>query len=451
MGAHHRTYARALDPANRGALVLDPVDPSVDLAAPSAMPALLLDPEQRFTCRQCARCCRGWDVALTPGELDAYRKAGVGRFFRASPEQPEGTEAEPWEPVPGYPHQRLRKRSDGTCGFLSDDNRCRLHQELGADRKPLTCRLFPFQFHPTGGPPVVTASFCCPTVVANLGAPVASQTPELRSLAQDWFRAYPEPANDVVLVGKRLLSAVQIKAVRGVLRGLLERRTSRGEIELRDNLARIARWLEDLTRYRVTRLDDGAFEEYLGVMGRYAVSDTKALLPRPPSRLGRLVFRGFLFTVLAAAERLRDRSSGFRLGLRLRVLRLLLHTHGLGPPVGQVSLRSTGKSHLDLADPALGGLVHHYLRASIETLGTGRRSVVDELALAVAFLNVALVLARMKAGAEGRIEVDLATLSQGLMEAVDLTHADPGAALGRRLSTLAGGVESLYLFAGARP
>jgi lysine-N-methylase len=416
------------------------------------MPALLLDPEQRFTCRQCGRCCRrGWDIALTPGEVDAYRKAGVARFFRASLEQAEGSEPEPWEPIPGYaPHLRLRKRADGACGFLSPENRCRLHEELGADRKPLTCRLFPFRFHPTGAPPVATASFCCPTVIANDGAPLATQAQELRSLAQDWFRAYPEPANDVLLVGRRLLAAAQLKTVRGVLRELLERKNAEGPLDLRANVARMARWLEDLTRYRVTRLDEAAFEEYLAVMGRYAVSDPKPPPPRPPSRLGRLDFRGFLFTVLAASERLGNRSAGLRLGLRLKVFRLLLHAHGLGPAVGPVRLGAARKSPVDLADPALWGLVHHYLRAAIETLGTGRRPVLDELAVAVAFLNAAFVLARMRAAAEGRAEVDLATLSQGLMEAADLTHADPGTALGRRLTSFAGGVESLYLFASDR-
>lgn len=416
------------------------------------MPALLLDPEQRFTCRQCGRCCRrGWDIALTSGEVDAYRKAGVARFFRASLEQAEGTEPEPWEPIPGYAsHLRLRKRSDGTCGFLSPDSRCRIHQELGADRKPLTCRLFPFRFHPTGAPPVLTASFCCPTVIANDGALLATQAQELRSLAQDWFRAYPEPANDVVLVGRRRLTVAQLKTVRGVLRELLERKDALGHLDLRDNVARMAHWLEDLTRYRVTRLDETAFEEYLAVMGRYAVSNAQPRPPRHPSRLGRLDFRGFLFTVLAASARLRDRSTGIRLGLRLKVFRLLLHAHGLGPAVGSVRLGAARHSHLDLAEPALSGLVHHYLRAAIETLGTGRRPILDELAVAVGFLNAAFVLARMRAAAEGQAAVDLATLSQGLMEAVDLTHADPGTALGRRLTSFAGGVESLYLFASDR-
>src|SRR5713101_2992093 len=100
------------------------------------MPPLLLDPEQRFTCQQCGRCCRrGWDIALTPGEVKTYRRAKAERYYRERD--------------------------------LSPENRCRIHEELGAERKPLTCRLFPFRFHPAEGAAVLTASFCCPTVVRN--------------------------------------------------------------------------------------------------------------------------------------------------------------------------------------------------------------------------------------------------------------------------------------------
>ena len=59
--------------------------------------------------------------------------------------------------------QRIRKRADGACGFLSADNRCRIHEELGAAKKPLTCRLFPYAFHTAADGVVVTASFGCPT------------------------------------------------------------------------------------------------------------------------------------------------------------------------------------------------------------------------------------------------------------------------------------------------
>ncbi len=62
---------------------------------------------------------------------------------------PEGTDTDPFEAVPGWRgFHRIRSRADGACGFLSPTNRCRLHEELGGAHKPLTCRMFPFTFHP---------------------------------------------------------------------------------------------------------------------------------------------------------------------------------------------------------------------------------------------------------------------------------------------------------------
>ena len=54
-------------------------------------------------------------------------------------EDPGGPgQVDPFEGIPGVPGlQRIRKRADGACGFLSPDNRCRIHEELGAAKKPL--------------------------------------------------------------------------------------------------------------------------------------------------------------------------------------------------------------------------------------------------------------------------------------------------------------------------
>src|SRR4051812_26797456 len=116
------------------------------------MVALRHHAEQRFTCQQCGRCCRrGWDIAVTAAEVDAYRKSGASEWFTET-ERTTETTSDPFEPIAGHAgHFRIRKRADGACGFLSDDNRCRIHERLGGQRKPLTCRLFPFRFHPVEG------------------------------------------------------------------------------------------------------------------------------------------------------------------------------------------------------------------------------------------------------------------------------------------------------------
>ena len=42
----------------------------------------------------------------------------------------------------------LSHRPDGSCVFLSDQGRCRIHERHGYEAKPLPCRLFPFVLVP---------------------------------------------------------------------------------------------------------------------------------------------------------------------------------------------------------------------------------------------------------------------------------------------------------------
>src|SRR5262249_14731305 len=154
----------------------------------------------------------------------------------------EGTTSDPFEPIPGAASLvRIRKRTDGACGFLSAENRCRLHEELGAERKPLTCRLFPFRFHPADGPAVLTASFCCPTVVATEGTPIGEQLGELGPLQKQWFRHYPEAEATLHFVKDRPLPAGTLGTLRRVLRAMLDRPQAAGAPpDLRANVGRMA-------------------------------------------------------------------------------------------------------------------------------------------------------------------------------------------------------------------
>jgi len=414
--------------------------------------------EQRFTCAQCGRCCRrGWDIAVTAAEVEGYRKAGAAEWYTTTEEVAKrtGTDTEtetgtgtvdPFEPIGGHAgHFRIRKRADGACGFLSAENRCRIHEQLGGARKPLTCRLFPFRFHPVEGKAVVSASFCCPTVVANEGEPVTAQVRALSGLYNDWARAYPEPKRTFELVAGRPLSGATMATLRDVLRTMLDHADAEGRVDVRANVRRIAGFLDDITRHRVVKLAPDRFAEYVELTGRYAAASDRPSPDRRASAVGRVLSRGFLFAVLAAREQLRSPASGMRLGLRARLARLLAHTHGLGPGVGDVDLRGGRLVARGLEDPAVRDLVLHYLRAAVEDLGTGRRPVVDELVMAVALLNAALAFAAMRAGQAGRTAIDGASLGEGLLETMDLAHAEPEGAYAKVLVSLAGGLDALWI------
>jgi Fe-S-cluster containining protein len=413
------------------------------------------DAEQRFSCRQCGRCCRrGWDIAVTTGEADAYRRAGAERWFREAESAAEGAGADAFEPIPGHAGVlRIRKRRDGTCGFLSPEGRCRIHEELGGPRKPLTCRLFPFRFHPAEGrPPLLTASFSCPTVTENLGAPFAEQAKDLSALQRDWARLFPEPAAPALLALERRIDAGTLGIVRRTLRGLLDRPGKDGRPDLRENVARIGVLLDDWSRLRVLSLGDEALAEYLELTGSFALRDEKPPRRRRASGLARLLFRGFVFAIVAARVQLEDgRRGGLRLGLRVRLARLLFQAHGLWPGGEDLDLGAARRGTLDLARPELFAVAHNYLRSTVETLGTGRRSVVDEAAVAVAFLQAGCVLAAFRAARSGRGTVEREELVEGLMDASDLTHADPKTAYGGLLASLSGGLESCFLFGESWP
>jgi hypothetical protein len=306
-------------------------------------------------------------------------------------------------------------------------------------------RLFPFRFHPVEGKAVLSASFCCPTVVANEGELVTAQVRALSGLYNEWARTYPEPKRSFELVAGRPISGATVGTLRDVLRTMLDHADAEGRVDVQANVRRIAGFLDDITRHRVVKLAPDRFDEYVELTGRYAAASDRPSPDRRASAVGRVLSRGFLFAVLAAREQLRSPASGMRLGLRARLARLLAHTHGLGPGVGDVDLRAGRLVARGLDDPAVRDLVLHYLRAAVEDLGTGRRPVVDELVMAVALLNAALAFAAMRAGQAGRTAIDGASLGEGLLETMDLAHAEPEGAYARVVVSLAGGLDALWI------
>ena len=408
---------------------------------------LLFSQDQRFTCAQCGRCCRRTTVPITAADAEAYRKAGAARWFRESADDVSAALRDPFEPIPGHaPLLRIRKRADGACGFLSPEGLCRIHETMGADRKPLACRLFPVRFHSTDEGDVATVSFACPTVISNKGATLPSQARELHVLHAAWTRAMPEPAAAIELVRGHRLSGAMVAGLRGVLGDLIDRAGPNGRPDLCANLRRIAAFLEDLSRRRVLRLAPDDFAAYFELMSRHALTNEKPPSTRHASGLTRLLFRGFLLAAVSVQLHLDPVLSRRRLSLRVALVRLLAHLHGLGSGAAGYDLGRASHVRLAFEDEAVHGIAHRYIRASLDTLGTGRRPIVEEVSMTVAHLNAACVLARMHAAAGGQREVDAASFTQGLLESADLGHADDGGQMSTFLRAFSGGLEALFLF-----
>ena len=390
-------------------------------------------------------------MLITEAERDTYVKRGVARWFRETDSPTEGTDRDPFEPVPGWRgYYRVRSRTDGACGFLSSDDRCRIHEELGAAAKPLTCRMFPFKFHPVAGGAVVTASFGCPTIVANRGELVSSDA-SLPDLIEAAFRlpvasrlpvAGTQPQRQ--FVAGRSIDNASIHVIRASLLRMLAR-ADEGTIDLRDNVQRIAAALDDLTRRRVLRLADADFAEYIKLTLPYAAASTKAVEPGPPGRIGRLMQFGFLYLVAALRYGI-DHRADSTWSIRLARLHMLVHFHRLAPAMDRVDVRALTRLRVDINAPEIQPVAYHYLRASIESLGARERPILDDLAIAVSCLNAAGALAVMHADATGQ-PIDRPFFSDALMESVDVLHADDRGVLAWALPRLAAGVEALRVLA----
>lgn len=398
--------------------------------------SLRIDPAQRFACSQCGRCCRGFDVAVTTSEVEFYRHRNAKTWFRASDSVDPG---DPFETVPGTSAMRIRKRADGACGFLSADNRCRIHEELGGAHKPLTCRLFPYSFHAAPDGIVVKASFNCPTIAANEGTLIAEAPSRLalEALRKQWFAIHPSKPGTLELVRGRSMTTRSLLLLRLHLLSML----AADDNDLRSGVRRVAAVFDDLTRSRVRGLGDDEFAEYLALTVPHAAAKPGAPPERQPGRIARMLQYGFLYAVTATRDDIAHPGQS-RTASRFRRLRLLAHFHGVAPPVGGVNVKALRRRSVDINDEQMRPIAFHYLRSTIETLGAASRPIVDEIAMAVSYLNAACAIAAMNADAAG-INVDRAVFIQALTEASDVSHAQHQL-LDWILNRFSGGTDALW-------
>jgi Fe-S-cluster containining protein len=404
--------------------------------------SIRIDPNQRFACSQCGRCCHRFQVVVSEAEIDLYRRKNAAAWFREGGDA-EGSTRDPFEQIPGVAGFHLiRKRADGACGFLSADNRCRIHEQLGAAKKPLTCRVFPYSFHAAAEATVVTASFGCPSIVGNHGPLVdtAESRAGIESLRKEWFAAHPELTIPVQFVRGRTIDARSSRVIRDNLVAML----NRDENDIRSNVARIAAAIDDLTRSPVLALPDADFAEYVALTLPHRASQPDAPPRRAADWSGRLLQHAFLYTVTAIRADL-EHPGQSRSRLRWLRLRLLAHFHRLAPGLERVNLTARHRVAVDINAPELRPIVVHYLRSTLTTLGGRGRPLIDELAIAVSFLNAAIALAAMNADAAGTT-VDAAIFTQGLMESSDVSHAR-NALLEWVLNRTSAGSEALWQLA----
>jgi lysine-N-methylase len=135
---------------------------------------------QNWDCHVCGDCCKEYHVSVSDEErrrieAQGWKKdpdfADVPLFTRYGP---------PWRR-----RYELTARSDGSCIFLSEQGRCRIHERFGSEAKPLPCRLYPFILIPAGDHWRVGLRFACPSAASSRGRQAGVHLDELQGYVQE--------------------------------------------------------------------------------------------------------------------------------------------------------------------------------------------------------------------------------------------------------------------------
>lgn len=99
-----------------------------------------------FSCKLCGSCCRERAIMLYEDDVKRLEGSGFSGFYE------ESSYLERY--LTGAPY-RMKLKEDGSCFFLSDDNKCSVY-----DLRPDTCRRYPFII----GEGFILASASCPGI-----------------------------------------------------------------------------------------------------------------------------------------------------------------------------------------------------------------------------------------------------------------------------------------------
>jgi lysine-N-methylase len=245
---------------------------------------------QNWDCHVCGTCCKEYVVHVTDEERKRIESQGWDADKDLEGRKPFRRR--------GWLRRRwtLNHRPDGSCVFLGDNGRCRVHEKFGYAAKPLPCRLFPFVLIPVYDHWSVSLRYACPSAAANKGRPLPQHDRDLAQFAvmlaeREGLKPQPDGSltrPPALKPGLRVEWPDLLRFV-NVLLDLL-RNT---EIPLERRLRQCLTFAGELRRAKLDGIKGGRLGELLQVMQGVAESETPgdpASLPRP-SWIGRVLFR----------------------------------------------------------------------------------------------------------------------------------------------------------------
>lgn len=248
---------------------------------------------QNWDCHTCGTCCKEYLVTVSPGEAkrivdQAWTKEELGGL-------------EPLRITGGWFSKKtvLNHKADGSCVFLDDGGRCKIHAKHGYDSKPLPCKLFPFILIPTGRGWSVGMRYACPSASASLGRPMPEHLVDLRKFAEELLVREAMPTNELGTCAKVTPPLVEgnpglewekvFAMAKGLTIPLLDR-----EVPLGLRMFRVFHLASDLRKAKLTNLETIKIEELCTILAKHlpaSVTASNRDQTAKPNWIGRVLFR----------------------------------------------------------------------------------------------------------------------------------------------------------------
>lgn len=237
---------------------------------------------ENWDCQSCTGCCRGTTILLDQDDLERLR---TQRW--AEHEEFRGVKTVVRESLLGG-KRVLAKKKDGSCVFLSEEGRCRIHEIHGPGAKPAVCRMYPLQIVPLDSFAYVTLRRSCPSAAADKGRPLQEHLESLkqsglvekfapsRSKPPAVARGHDSSWRDFLFVADalmRLTTDENMPLVRRLVHGL--------------------RFCRMLSECKLRRVDPASFRELISCLETSATDGVGELFRDriPPSRSAKVLFR----------------------------------------------------------------------------------------------------------------------------------------------------------------
>ena len=246
---------------------------------------------QNWDCHVCGTCCQEYVVTVTDEARQRIEAQGWDREADLGGLAPFVRQGPPWART-----WRLNHRPDGSCVFLGEKGRCRVHERFGYETKPLACRLFPFVLIPTGDHWSVGLRYACPSAAANKGRPLPAHDQELAEFAArlaEREKLTPQPDGALTppppLQPGQNVSWPDVHRCVQALLTLLRNQREPLERRLRKCLA----LADQMRNARLQHVSDARLGDLLTVLQRSAdaaAPDNLMKVPKP-GWIGRILFR----------------------------------------------------------------------------------------------------------------------------------------------------------------